>query len=407
MSDYIYNNFSNSPDKNTEEPVNIYFATEPRPPKKSNSITIVICALCIAFSFMAGILGVLFANGIGNASNNNSAINSQNGYTAQIFSSVVETELNYELPNGYFSRTQVVSMVKDSVVEIKTEEVNYQYTSTGAGSGVIIGKYFDNKDNLKGYLIITNAHVITSTSGSILDTIKVRTTNGTEYDVSAVRGCDKIGDIAVLAIDTTDTLTVANWISDQEDILLGEDVIAIGNPLGHLGGTVTEGIISALDRTVTIEGVSMNLIQTSAAVNSGNSGGGLFNMKGQLIGIVNAKSTGTNVEGLGFAIPASDAKKIQSDLITYGYVQGRAGLGIIAVKKTSMSVQISELKEGFNEDQLKVGDIIESINGIEVTSPDDIEIIESSLTPGETVEIVVIRGRYRKTMEITIGTRNY
>ena len=85
MSDYIYNNFSNSPDKNTEEPVNIYFATEPKPPKKSNSITIVICALCIAFSFMAGILGVLFANGIDNASNNNSTINSKNGYTALDF----------------------------------------------------------------------------------------------------------------------------------------------------------------------------------------------------------------------------------------------------------------------------------------------------------------------------------
>ncbi|MBQ8163065.1 MAG: trypsin-like peptidase domain-containing protein [Clostridia bacterium] len=407
MSDYIYNNFSNYPDKNTDEPVNIYFATEPKPPKKNNTLIITICSLCIVFSFMAGILGVIFANGFANTNSTNKNINSQNGYTAQIFSSVVETEVNYDVPNGYFSRTQVVSMVKDSVVEIQTEEVSYQYTSTGAGSGVIIGKYFDDNDALKGYLIVTNAHVITSSSGSILDTIKIRTTNGTEYYVSSVRGCDKIGDIAVLAIETTDTLTVANWISDEEDILLGEDVIAIGNPLGQLGGTVTDGIISALDRTVTVEGVSMSLIQTSAAVNSGNSGGGLFNMKGQLIGIVNAKSTGTNVEGLGFAIPASDAKKIQNDLITYGYVQGRAGLGIIAVKKTSSSVQISELKEGFNEDKLKIGDIIDSINGIDVTSPEDIEIIESTLTPGDTVEIVVIRGRYSKTLEITVGTRNY
>ncbi|MBQ2862637.1 MAG: trypsin-like peptidase domain-containing protein, partial [Clostridia bacterium] len=195
--------------------------------------------------------------------------------------------------------TDVISSVRDTVVEIVTENIQEsafygQYVTSGAGSGVII--------NENGY-IITNNHVVAGAN-----TIYVRTTDQKEYKASLV-GTDEESDIAVIKIDAT-SLKAAT-LGDSSAIKLGEAVIAIGNPLGSLGGTVTDGIISALDREVTIDGQEMRLLQTNAAVNPGNSGGGLFNMAGELIGVVNAKSSSSNsgatIEGLGFAIPINHA----------------------------------------------------------------------------------------------------
>ena len=155
--------------------------------------------------------------------------------------------------------------------------------------------------------------------------ISVRLKSGTTYSAALV-GTDAKTDIAVVKIGASGLQPAV--FGDSSKLQVGELAVAIGNPLGQLGGTVTDGIISALDREIDLGDVTMNLLQTNAAINPGNSGGGLFNGKGELIGIVNAKSSGSNIEGLGFAIPINDVKTVISDLMKYGYVQGRIDLGM-------------------------------------------------------------------------------
>ncbi|MDD4773548.1 MAG: trypsin-like peptidase domain-containing protein [Eubacteriales bacterium] len=213
----------------------------------------------------------------------------------------------------------VAAAAADSVVEISTETMVTssfygQYITGGAGSGVIITE--------NGY-IITCAHVIAGASN-----VTVKLTDGMEYPATVI-GSDALTDIAIVKIEASG-LPFAT-IGDSAGLVVGEDAVAIGNPLGELGGTVTNGIISALDREVEIDGQSYNLLQTNAAINPGNSGGGLFNLNAELIGIVNAKSSGSGIEGLGFAIPVNDAIEIARQLIDFGYIKGRPKLGIMVI----------------------------------------------------------------------------
>ena len=192
---------------------------------------------------------------------------------------------------GDLSIAEVVEQVADTVVEITTTNVVTdrfygQYVTSGAGSGVIISE--------NGY-IITNHHVIEGARS-----ITVRLTDGSEFAATLV-GSNADRDVALLKISATGLRAAV--LGSSEALVVGQEVVAIGNPLGSLGGTVTDGIISALDRTVVIDGHRMTLMQTNAAINPGNSGGGLFNRAGELIGIVNAKQADTGIEGLGFAIP--------------------------------------------------------------------------------------------------------
>ena len=184
----------------------------------------------------------------------------------------------------------VVARVADSVVEISTETLVQsgrvgQYITSGAGSGVIVSS--------EGF-IVTNHHVIDGA-----DTIIVRLTDGTKYQATLI-GSDEQTDVAVLWIDAADRELAVAPLGASFDLVVGEDIIAIGNPLGSLGGTVTEGIVSATARTITVDHVDMTLLQISAPINPGNSGGGLFNMAGELVGIVNAKYSSEEIEGLSF-----------------------------------------------------------------------------------------------------------
>ena len=212
--------------------------------------------------------------------------------------------------------SKVVAEIQDSVVEVYTETVQYntffgEYVTSGAGSGVIC--------TADGY-IITNNHVIEDAKS-----IRVTLHDGTDYSAVLV-GTDEITDLAVIKIDATG-LTPA-VLGNIEDVKVGETCIAIGNPLGTLGGTVTSGIVSALSRTITVENQKMTLMQTNTTINPGNSGGGLFDASGRLIGIVNAKYSSSGVEGIGFAIPVDVVKEITEDLINNGRVTGRASLGL-------------------------------------------------------------------------------
>ncbi len=283
--------------------------------------------------------------------------------------------------------------VKDSVVEITTAVVSNRggAISAGAGSGVII-----HEDGI----IVTNNHVIED-----CDRIYVRLTNGDTYE-AALRGTDEDGDIAILKItpQAGKPLTAAK-LGSSKSLALGEEVIAIGNPLGELGGTVTNGIISATEREVSVDGVKMKLLQTNAAINSGNSGGGLFNLAGELIGVVNAKYSAEGVEGLGFAIPIDTAyEKSIKDILQVGYVRGVPTLGVQLLEKNGVKTYVYYPPAG---SVFQNGDYIYSIDGAVVyniaSSLEAIESIVRSHEVGDVLSVVVMRGNGRwVTLSVTL-----
>ena len=292
---------------------------------------------------------------------------------------------------------EVAAAVRSSVVEIKTETVRQgtwtgTYVSEGAGSGVIISE--------DGY-IVTNNHVISGASS-----IVVRLVDGREYPASLV-ATDQRTDIAVIKVSETG-LPFAVF-GDSGTLVIGESVLAVGNPLGELGGTVTGGMISALDREMIVEGESMTLLQTDAAVNPGNSGGGLFNMRAELIGVVNAKSGGLNIEGLGFAIPANIARDVANDLIAFGFVRGRPDTGLelidIQSSQTARWYRVNQLGLYIidsTNDKLMNGDRIIEVNGHPVSNLVDYSAALKGLGIGDTVRITVARGNSSITEEITL-----
>lgn len=261
--------------------------------KRDNRVIILIVCLCVALALAFGAIGGII--GYRSGKSKVTVIRSSDTPVSQLSATAERTVAD------------VVDEVADSVVEItctvlvQTSGGWFQrpttYSATSSGSGVII-----SADGT----IVTNHHVIEGATN-----INVKLRNGTEYSATLV-GADESHDIAVIKINA-ENLRSATF--GTYDLRVGQTVVVIGNPLGTLGGTVTDGIISALDRDIKIDGVTMRLLQTNAAINSGNSGGGMFDLDGKLIGIVNAKSTGTNVEGLGFAIPAPIALSVIEELI--------------------------------------------------------------------------------------------
>ena len=315
--------------------------------------------------------------------------------------------------SGGMTTSQVSEMVSPSVVVITTEQVVYSQWSwygqnqveSGAGSGVIISS--------DGY-ILTCAHVV---SGASQITVTI---GDTDYTATVV-GEDDTSDVAVLKIDATG-LTPAT-VGDSDSLSVGDSVLAVGNPLGELGGTVTSGIVSALNRSVTIQGTSstntMSLIQMDASVSPGNSGGGLFNMNGELIGLVNAKSSSSDAEGLGFAIPINDAIQVAQDLLENGYVSGRPYMGItyIAVTDAQTAAQLNvnaygvyvvDVVQGGPADKagLKAGDRIVSIDGNEIAQKDDLGTLMQQHTAGDTLSITVARDGQMQTVSLTLGEKN-
>lgn len=298
------------------------------------------------------------------------------------------------------SITDIANETMDSVVEIKTESVSthsffQQAIVSGAGSGVILSK--------DGY-IVTNHHVIDGASK-----ITVTTRSGKSFEAKLI-GSDSATDLAVLKIEAEDLQPAV--LGDSSKLNVGDTAVAIGNPLGSLGGTVTSGIISALDREVTIDNQKMQLLQTNAAINPGNSGGGLFNANGELIGIVNAKSSGDSIEGLGFAIPINRAKEIINNLIENGYVKGRASLGVTLVngsdsffEEDTTQVYIYEVSKGGAADKagLKRGDQILKIDDTSIKDISDVTTIISNHSAGDTIKITVLRDTQTKTITVTLG----
>ena len=308
---------------------------------------------------------------------------------------------------------QVAALVSPSVVVITTEQVVYSQWSwygqsqveSGAGSGVIISS--------DGY-ILTCAHVVEGASQITV------TIDDQDYPATLV-GSDTASDIAVVKIEA-EGLTAAT-VGNSDALAVGEEVLAVGNPLGELGGTVTNGIISALDRDVSIQSSNtvntMSLVQTNASVSPGNSGGGLFNMAGELIGIVNAKSSDSEAEGLGFAIPINDAVEVAQELLENGYVTGRPYLGITYLSVSDMQtaqklgvsaygIYVMDVVKGGPADKagIQPGDRIISVNGTEIAQQTDLGTVIQQYSAGDTVEITLAREGQMTTLQLTLGEKS-
>ena len=385
-----------------------------QPPKKKKKFngkrvarSAVALVLAAAMGFAGGFVGAKFGGSgkvviqqVAPSSTADSASGSDSSITAASSSgSSLTTE-------------QVADLVSPSVVVITTEQVVYSQWSwygqnqveSGAGSGVIISS--------DGY-ILTCAHVVDGASNITV------TINDKDYTATLV-GEDTTSDIAVIKIDA-DGLTPAT-VGNSDSLKVGQNVMAVGNPLGELGGTVTGGMISALNRSVTIQGSSsvntMSLIQMDASVSPGNSGGGLFNMNGELVGIVNAKSSSSDAEGLGFAIPINDAIKVAQELLENGYVTGRPYLGITYLAVTdaqtasqlgvnAYGVYVVEVVKGGPAEKagLQAGDRIVSVDGTEIASKDDLGTLMQKHAAGDTLSITIAREGQMQTVNVTLGEK--
>lgn len=363
----------------------------------------ILCVCTVLLSCAAGFLGAYLVTGSmsDNAEPNFAGPDTSNPVV--IYQSSTSPASGMSADNGSSAYYSVAELVKASVVEITTEHlVNsyFQYVTQGAGSGIIL--------SADGY-ILTNNHVIVDSNNEIARTITVRMTTGEEFK-AAVIGSDADADIAVLKIEAANLPAVV--VGNSDKLGVGEEVIAVGNPLGELGGTVTNGIISALDREINVDGTMMNLLQTNTAINPGNSGGGLFNMAGELIGVVNAKSSGTGIEGLGFAIPVNDAVDIAEQLITNGYVSGKPYLGVTFYNVTNYSealyyglkhlgVYIVGLEDGMNDTVFEIGDRVIAVDGNEISSADDIKAVIKTHDVGDTVVFTIYRNGKMREVEAT------
>ena len=383
---------------------------QPKKQKKDHSKlakSAVALVLAAAMGFVGGFAGAQFGNG-----GHKVVIQQVERSDSSAASDSVDAAADGTTVSSGMTTAQVAKMVSPSVVVITTEQVVYSQWSwygqsqveSGAGSGVIISS--------DGY-ILTCAHVV---SGASNITVSI---GDKDYPATLV-GEDTTSDIAVVKVDATG-LTPAT-VGDSDNLKVGESVMAVGNPLGELGGTVTSGIVSALNRSVSIQGSSsvntMSLIQMDASVSPGNSGGGLFNMNGELVGIVNAKSSDSDAEGLGFAIPVNDAVKVAQELLENGYVTGRPYLGISYYAVTdaqtaaqlgvnAYGVYIVEVVKGGPADKagLQAGDRIVSMDGSEVATQSDLGTLMQDHKAGDTIEITVARGGQMQTVTVTLGEK--
>lgn len=289
------------------------------------------------------------------------------------------------------------------VVNIEVESIQKDYTGGSAysktvrshGTGIVVTE--------TGY-IATCYHVVEGASK-----ITVIMTDNTKY-VAELVGYDERFDLAVLHVEAE--LLEAAAVGDFDELRAGEGVVVIGNPLGEFGSSVSAGVLSATEREVTIGGEPLRLLQTDAAVNPGNSGGGMFNMRGELIGMVNAKMSAAGIEGLGFAIPLNSIQTKVDAIIGGGDTEKKAVLGVST--KTAVCfcngteydcVEVTSVREDSAAAQagLSVGDYLISANGKEIKSNDDLVLVIKYSKPGDEIEFEVCRKNEKTTIKVILG----
>ena len=376
--------------------------------KKSNSAlrVIALVLVCVLLGGAAGIGGSVYMHNYyakegvpSDETQRVAAMVETNRETAIAETAKVDTG---ELLTGAQVFAANVNSTVGITTSITTNFWGYSTTSAASGSGIVL------TDN--GY-ILTNYHVIEDSQS-----VTVSTYDGASYDASIV-GFDQSSDIAVLKVDAEGLSPAV--LGKSSDLSVGDQVVAIGNPLGELTFTMTQGIVSALDRDVTLSsGSSMKLIQTDCAINSGNSGGALFNMYGEVVGITNAKfsssSSGASIDNIGFAIPIDSVRGLIESIIEKGYVsKPYIGVTIAPVSEESKSyglpagVAIQSVVDGSPaaEAGLQVYDIITAVNGTPVTANSDLTEVVSSSLPGDVLEFEVYRQGETLKISVAVGEK--
>ena len=356
-------------------------------PKEKKYVTKGALAACmIATMIVSSVLGGIIGGALGRTG-------SADGRQQRNDSELSQLDLG-DATGSELTVAQIVDKNENAVVEIVVSGTaqnmwGQMQLVQGAGSGVIV------RDD--GY-IATNYHVIQGANK-----VEVTLHNGETYTARII-GSDPTNDIAVIKIDATDLTTVT--IGDSSTVDVGDLAVAIGNPLGQLGGTATTGIISALDRTLDVEGTTLTLLQTDAAINGGNSGGGLFNSKGELIGIVESKASAVGVEGLAFALPINNVSGIINEMIENGgnaqTAEGTPAVGIVISEVSEDNAQYYGLESAgvyiaqvTGENAQKAGfqemDRIVSFNGQQISTSNEFITLVRKCKVGDTVSVVVSR----------------
>ncbi len=410
----------NSPFANSPYVVNRPVTPPPAPQKKPEKVRylryghlfaamgvmLVICILCCCIT--AAVVG------------GNTPQNSDNSYLAlQEKIALLEKKLESQnagnnsgnsvsgTPNvtvdGSLTPAQVYAQNVQSVVAINCTVVSGYSQGASSGSGFIISE--------DGY-IVTNYHVVEGAT-----TLDVVTSESKTYAAEYIGG-NEANDIALIKVEAEGLRPVTIGVSSN--LIVGDQVVAIGNPLGELASTLTVGYVSAKDRIVTTDGTQINMMQTDAAINPGNSGGPLFNMKGEVIGITSAKYSGTtnsgaSIEGIGFAIPTDDVMGMLEDLKEYGFITG----GYLGVSISDVGAEASELyglpqgvlvrkvEKGSCAEAagIRVQDIIVNLGGYDISNTNDLSRALNKLKAGETVSITVYRGGSEKTLSVTLDEK--
>lgn len=336
-----------------------------------------ICALCICttliFNIIAFALAFTFFIKPSASKNQNYLVPAQNGTGNSQITSIISAD-----PSAPFNASAIYANNVNSVVGISTDETIYNIfgqasTYASTGTGFIISE--------DGY-ILTNYHVVQSSG-----TITVTLYNGSSYTATLV-GYESSNDVAVLKINETGLQPVT--VGDYSTVVVGDNVCVIGNPLGELTYTLTQGGVSALQREINVDGQPISMFQFDAAVSPGNSGGPVFDSKGTVIGIVTAKSIQSGVEGIGFAIPISDVKDIVNDIIANGYVTGKAYFGIgVSTSGNPKGAYVISVNSGSCAENagIQVGDIITEIDGKQVTSASELISAKKDYRAGDTVTL--------------------
>lgn len=398
-----YSDYNRPPEQ--REPIESYsyHVSGPEPPKqKKKGVAAKFVALGLACAIVGGVAGGagVYALGGGFGGSGTTIYQADRTPTVVNVANVTGRDL-LTVPEVYATNVNsTVGINVNATTNVWGQRVPYAVS----GSGFIVTQ--------DGY-ILTNYHVIDVDNVS---EIKVTLYDGTTYDAELVGG-EEENDIAVLKVDAEGLTPVV--IGDSSDLHVGDQVVAIGNPLGELTFSLTGGYVSALDRNITMsDGTIMNMIQTDTAINSGNSGGPLFNMYGEVVGITTAKlsssgsSSEASVEGLGFAIPINDVIKMVSDLMEYGYVTGKPSMGILLGSDVTAQANrygvpygacVTGVLPGAAADKagLEAGDIITAVDGTEISSYSQLQGIVKDHKPGDSAQLTVYRSGQYETLTIT------
>ena len=359
--------------------------------KKKNRTGLKIAALALSCSLLGGVVGSAITGGR-TAASDTATLSESSRAPATVNVAYVSGGAEMTAAEVYAANVNATVGITTSIT---TNYFGYHTSAAAAGSGFIVTE--------NGY-IVTNYHVVEEGSD-----IKVTTYNGDTYDAVLV-GYDESNDLAVLKIEASGLQTVVLGSSDTLNV--GDDVLAIGNPLGELTFSLTKGAVSALDREITLSsGVTMNLIQTDAAINSGNSGGALFNLYGEVVGITNAKysssssSTEASVDNIGFAIPISSVEPIIKSIIEKGYfakpyigvylTDGDTGVTVHSVIESSPAAEAG----------LAAGDLITEANGTAIKEASELTALVGGMNPGDALTLTVVRDGEETSFTLTVGEK--